>query len=352
MKYLSISQVNSAKFTFLLLFLLACSPERDNPYDPKSDFYTNKTQVSGTCKNRVLVPIDNARICLSSLDSETPLLQTITNENGTYKLTQCPAESVLVIAEKNGYVAESIYLALNVYKTETLNFTLEGLPKFLSATISCHCIKQIPLDSVILSIKCDLKDDESQGDIARVFATITGLTDTMPLLFKSGYLYENSFREESLSTNLDNIIGKDIYIVAQDRFFNEVSSSRLNLIRIIRNPPEITAPAGGEVASTRPMLVWTQPQYLYQHTYYWEIYRIPNPLPPELYTRKDNIDTDDTTYQVTDSLIPGDYYWQIGIQDEYGNTGKSAEGVFKVDTAHTGNTPRTRIGARVKSTGR
>lgn len=316
--------------TFATMIFLACSPERDNPYDPKSDFYTNKTQISGYCKNRMLVPINNATISLFPLRNETNSFQTFTNENGAYRLTNCPAESVLVIAEKEDFVAESVYLVLNSYKTETLNFTLEGLPQFLSTTISSYCIKQIPTDSVVLSVKCEVKDDESQSDIASVFSTILGLPDTLPLLFKSGYVYENSFAEESLSSNLDNIVGKAIFINAVDRFGNQVTSAKLNLIRIIRNPPEIISPAGGEIVSFRPLLVWSKRQYLFSHSFFCEIYRVPYPLPPVLYCRYENILTDDTTFQVNDSLINNYYYWQIGVRDNYGNWAKSAEGFFEV----------------------
>jgi hypothetical protein len=331
-KHQATAQGNFAKYMFLLIFLLACSPERDNPYDPKSDFYINKTQVSGTCKNRVLVPINNARICLSSLDSATSLLQTFTNDSGGYKLSDCPAESVLVIAEKDGFVTESTYRALNVYKSETLNFTLEGLPKFLSTqVISYYCVLNIPpFDSSMLSIKCNIDDDEGQGDIASVFATIDSLPDSLPLFFTSGNSYENFCREESLSDNLDNIIGRDINITVKDRFGNEVNSAPFGLVRIIRNPPEIISPAGLEIVSSQPLLIWTTRQYLFSHTFFCEIYRVPYPLPPVLYHRYENIVTADTTFQVPDSLIPGYHYWQIGVKDNYGNWAKSAEGVFEV----------------------
>lgn len=332
MKYLTNTLRNSAKFTFLLIFLFACSPERDNPYDPKSDFYINKTQVSGTCKNRVLVPINNARVCLSSLDGETPLLQTFTNDSGSYKLTDCPAESVMIIAEKDGFASESMYFSLKVYKAETLNFTLEGLPKFISTQVTSYCIRRYtPQDSTVLSIKCNINDDEGQGDVSSVFATIDSLPDSLPLLFTSGNSYENSFQEDSLSINLDNIVGHNIYIIACDQFGNKVSSSPLQLIRIIRDTAlEAIAPVGGVTVSAHPLLEWQASNYYFSHSFFCEIYYVPSQLPPVLYHRYDNISAADSSLLVPDSLIDGRHYWQIGVQDNYGNWAKSTEGVFEV----------------------
>jgi len=327
------AQGNFAKFMFLLIFLLGCSPERDNPYDPNSDFYTNKTQVLGTCKNRVLVPINNAQICLSSLDIGTPLLQTFTNENGSYKLSDCPAESVLIIAEKEGFVTESIYLSLNVYKSETLNFTLEGLPKFISTQVtSYYCILSYPpYDSSMLSIKCEVTDDEGLGDIASVFATIDSISDSLILPFTSGNSYENLFREESLSDNLDDIVGRNIIITAQDQFGNKVSSSPLQLMRIIRDTNlAAIAPNGGDIVSAHPLLEWRASNYFFPHTFFCEIYYLPTPLPPVLYHRYDNIPGTEFSFPVPDSLISGYNYWQIGVKDNYGNWAKSSEGVFEV----------------------
>lgn len=332
MKHLITVQGNFAKFTFLLLFLLACSPERDNPYDPNSDLYSNKTQVSGTCKTRILVPVNNAKISLFPLTSETPSLQTFTNENGSYKLSDCPAESVLVIAEKDGSVTKDTFLSLVVYKAETLNFTLEGLPKFLNTqVISYYCALSIPpYDSTVLSIKCEINDDEGPGDIETVFATIDGLSDSLSLLFSPGNSYENLFREESLSDNLDNIIGRDIYVIVKDWDGNVVRSTPSQLIRAIRNPPDSLAPAEGVIVSPHPVLAWHAPEYLFSHSFFCEIYYLPNHLPPVLYHHYENIPASEFSFSVPDSLIPGYHYWQIGVRDNYGNWAKSAEGVFEV----------------------
>jgi len=333
--FISESKVTNSPIGYCLvvLLLLACAPERDNPYDPNSNFYTNKTEILGSCKNRVMVPIHNARICLLPLSNKTQTLVTFTNENGNYWLADCPAESVLLIAEKDGFVSESSYLSLQAYKSETLNFTLEGLPKFLKTEVtSYYCLlSNPPYDSAVLSIKCEIADEEGQSDIALVFATIDGLADTLPLFFKSGNAYENLFQEESLSENLDNIVGRDIFINAIDRFGHQVISSPLRLIRIIRdNTLETIAPVGGEITSAHPLLEWRSANYLFAHTFFCEVYYLPPYLPPVLYHRYDNIPAQTATFLVPDSLIAGYHYWQIGVLDSYGNWAKSAEGVFEV----------------------
>lgn len=318
-------------FCFAVSLLnLACSPERDNPYDPNSDLYANKTTIQGTCQTRASVPIPMVKITLSPVNSGTGL-QTLTNENGGYELLNCPAESVLVIAEKEGFVTESVKVLLLVYKTETLNFILEGLPKFLSAgVLSYYIVRHIPQDSAVLSIKCEIKDEDGQSDITSVFAIVDGLLDSLPLLFNTGYFYENSFLEESLSKSLDEILGRDIFIICQDLFGNEVKSKALRLTRIIRNPPEIISPQGGEIVSAHPLLVWNSPQYLFDHSFFCEIYHLLPNLPPVLYRRYENIPSPDSSFFVPDSLIPGWHYWQIGVRDRYANWAKSAEGVFQV----------------------
>ena len=312
--------------------ILVCSPERDNPYDPNSDFYTNKTKIFGICLSRAFIPIENVHITLSPKLDTTFALQTFSKADGKYELFDCPAESVLVAAQKDGFVSESTDRVLFVYQAETLNFTLEALPKFLSAEVTSYFQSRHPPDSdlVVLSLRCEVKDDDSQSDIVSIFATIEGLPDSIPLFFKSNYLYENDCEEDSLSDNLDNIIGHDIYFTVQDRFANIVKSSPLRLNRVIRNPPDSLAPAEGVRVSSYPVLTWWAPNYLFSHSFFCEIYYLPNPLPPVLYHRYENIPASYSSFQVPDSLIEGYHYWQIGVRDNFGNWAKSAEGVFEV----------------------
>ncbi|MEO0092944.1 MAG: carboxypeptidase-like regulatory domain-containing protein [candidate division WOR-3 bacterium] len=325
------------KWLKLLLPILffACSPERDNPYDPKSDFYTNRTQISGTCKNRIMIPVSGAKITLLPLAKSPLSLQTFTNDSGSYEIPDCPAESVLVIAEKDGFVTESSQVLLKVYKPETLNFILEALPKFLTTEVtSYYCLLSYPpYDSTVLVINSEITDDEGQGDITTVFATIDGLPDTLPLFFQSANFYTNSFLETNLSENLDNIVGRDIILQVIDRFGNKVTMAPCQLIRVIRdNTLETVTPAGGEVVSPYPILRWRSANYLFNHSFFCEIYYVPTPLPPVLCYRYENIPAGDSSFLVTDSLIDGFHYWQIGVRDSYGNWAKSAPGVFFVQS--------------------
>ncbi len=321
-----------------ILWLITCSPERDNPYDPNSPSYQGKTFLQGTCRNRILVLLPSAKISLRSLKGSTHLF-TFTDEQGRYELRNCPVESVRVIAEKEGFAAESTDLFLLAYKAETLDFVLEGLPKFLSAAVfSYYGQRHIPYDSIALSLECKIKDEEGPGDISDVFGIIEGLSDTLPLFFKSGFSYENTFPEESLSKGLDEITGRDIHIVAQDRFGNEVKSSALRLVRVIRQPPEPVAPVGGSNVSPPVVLVWRSPPYLFSHSLFCEVYRISPNLPPILFRRYENILAGDTSLTLSVPLDTGFYYWQIGVRDDYHNCAKSAEAVFKV-AAKTASRP-------------
>ncbi len=319
-------------FILVIIFFLACSPKRDNPYDPNSDFYTNKTKISGICRSRAFIPIENVHITFSPIADTTFTLQTFSKADGSYEIFDCPAESVLIVAQKVSFAPESTKLTLFVYQAETLNFMLEAMPKFLNTEVSSYFQPRNPPDSdlVVLSLKCEVKDEDSQSDIISIFATIEGLPDSLPLFFKSNYLYENDCEEDSLSDNLDNIVGHNIYFTVQDRFTNIVKSSPSHLIRVIRNPPAIISPSGLEIVSPKPLLVWTTREYLFSHTLFCEIYQVPYPLPPVLYHRYENIVTADTTFQITDSLFPGYYYWQIGVRDNFGNWAKSDEGLFEV----------------------
>ncbi|MEO0100764.1 MAG: hypothetical protein ABIK99_03085 [candidate division WOR-3 bacterium] len=318
------------KRIFLLVFFLSCLPERDNPYDPNSDFFKKKTTLSGLCQNRIGVPIPDCWIKVLPLRGNTVYL-TKTDQRGRYELKDCPAESVLIIGEKEGFVPESVFTYLEVYKGETINFILEGLPKFVNHSLfSFFVSRHIPRDSSVLSLKCELEDPEGIGDIKKVFATIEGLSDTLPLAFKFGSTYENFFLEESLSQNLEEISGREFYLIASDLFGHYVQSSPLRLIRVIRNPPEPISPAGGDSVSCHPLLVWQLPRYLFSYSQFIEIYLIRPNLEPILYLRSENIPPGDTSFFVAESLIDGYYYWQVGIKDSYNNWAKSAEAVFRV----------------------
>ncbi len=312
------------------LFLLFCSPKRDNPYDPNSDLYNPRTTLRGCCLSRTNIPIPDARIRLRLIKDHT-FYETFTDSQGRYEIIDCPAESILVSAEKENFAPETTSISPVVYKVETLNFILEGLPKILNADVFSHyCQRHIPYDSAVLTLRCEVKDEEGQGDIASVFGVIEGLADTLPLLFQSGLLYEKSFREESLSRSLDEIIGRNISIWVKDIFGHLVHTNPLHLIRVIRNPPEPVSPLGGDSVSHHPILVWRPFNYRYEHSFFVLIYRIIPNLEPILYRRYENIPKSDTSLLVTDSLIPGYYYWQIGVLDSYNNWAKSAEAVFRV----------------------
>ncbi len=314
-------------------FLFFCSPKRDNPYDPNSDFYKPKTTLEGICLNRTGVPVANCRVTVQPRGSLSSLF-TLSDSQGRYQLRDCPAgETVLVFAERENFLPESILAFLSSYKKETLNFVLEGLPKFLNPLVSSQFFsRHIPKDSVVLNLKCEVKDEEGPGDISSVFGLIEGLPDTLFLLFKMGNTYENSFREESLSRSLDEVVGLDIYLFAKDIFGNLVKSSPLWLVRVIREPPEPVSPSGGESVPARPWLVWSSPRYLFSHSYFCEVYLLRPNLPPVLYSRYENILPTDTSLLLPDSLIPSYYYWQIGVKDSHNNWAKSAEAVFRVGT--------------------
>lgn len=318
---------------FLLLVfasLLFCVPERDNPYDPNSKFYQKKTTLLGICQNRTGRPIPNCQITVSPLRGNTTY-QALTDGNGRYELSDCPAESIFVSAEKEGFAKKSVLVSPQVYRDETLNFVLEGLPKFLGLNLfSYFCSRHIPRDSSVLCLRAEVKDEEGQGDIQRVFALIEGLADTLQLFFQAGFSYENFFLEESLSITLDEMTGRQIYFVAEDIFGHSVVSSPLRLIRVIRNPPEPISPLGGDSVGPNPSLSWHLPQYLFSYTQFVEIYFIRPNLEPILYRHYENIPPNETLLTVADSLITGYYYWQIGIKDGYNNWAKSAEAVFRV----------------------
>lgn len=318
--------------TFLLVLSLSvfCLPERDNPYDPNSEFYQKKTTLLGICQNRTNIPIPDCWIKVLPLTGNT-IYQTKTDQKGRYEIRDCPAESILVIAEKDGFVSESAYAYLAVYKKETLNFILEGLPKFINCSVSSSFIaRHIPHDSCVLNLKCELRDEEGQGDIKWVFGIIEGLSDTLSLFFQSGFNYGNLFLEESLSKNLEEITGRNLYIIAEDIFGHYVFSSPLRLIRVIRNPPEPIFPLGGDSVSSRPLLVWRLPPYLFSYSQFLEVYLIRPNLEPILYCKYENISSSDTSFFISESLISGYYYWQIGVKDSCNNWAKSAEAVFRV----------------------
>jgi|UniRef100_A0A7C3V0A1 hypothetical protein len=314
----------------LLLLFFSCSPERDNPYDPNSPFYQGKTTISGRVATRTGLPIAGCRITVRPIQDDRPSLNVLTDQFGRYEIRDCPVESLLIRAEKDGFVSESLLFLPLIYKEDTVNFVLEGLPKFLSFSVASYFYaRHIPRDSCVLNLKAEVKDEEGQGDINEVFGVIEGLPDTIPLFFKSGFLYENSIPEESLSVSLDEICGRSLEIVCSDIFGHFVASPPLSLIRVIRNPPEPISPVGGDSVSSRPSLYWSLPQYRFAYSQFLEVYLIRPNLEPILYSRYENLPAEADSFHLPDSLIPGFYYWQIGVRDIYNNRAKSAEAVFR-----------------------
>ncbi|MBC8203905.1 MAG: hypothetical protein H8E87_00170 [FCB group bacterium] len=157
-------------------------------------------------------------------------------------------------------------------------------------------------------------------------------TDTVFFaLNRSGSIWRQSLESSDFaSENLFDLIGVQLYAYLYYGTNIVVATEGACLYRIIEDIPETVRPTGGELAPPAPELQWEPAEALFNFTYTLKINHYAASGFITEVAAIENIPRDSTSYQYSDSLAAGSYYWTIAIVDIYNNISRSREAAFTV----------------------
>ena len=314
------------KYIFLVVFtvVIACSPERDNPLDPKSPHYTGEATLKGTVGNFVGNPIENASVSAYSIDSQY-FVSTFTDGDGRFTLS-INKGSYDVIATKDGYTECCEEIAINAGEEKEVLFHINGIPFFVQQMATSGRMATWMGSIVEIVVSAQVDDPDGTQDIDSVSVVISDIEKKMdfnPLT----QVYECRISEnECPNGNPELLIGKPFIATAVDEKQAENTSSEFYLARIFSEFPISIYPQDGDTVSAVGLqLLWHKLRITYPISYLAQIFV---GWPPQVLWEES---TQDTISSVDITLSEGEYYYWIVTEDEYGNTARSIAKRFWID---------------------
>lgn len=326
--------------SLLACVFLACDAPRDNPLDSKASNYIGPYGQAGTISGRVTN--------LASIHLSGALVLTVpgyrgalTNADGYYLMEDVLPDSYQVFCAPDGFEPETLEVYVDYREAEEVNFLLDALPVIQSFQITSQLIHQtgIPPDFYTIYAKSLVTDPDGFGDIEQVFLHIEDYTDTLmsynpdssvgSSFFYSLYLPEEAFPYGTV----DSIKWKHFACIAEDISGNVASSDTLSIIRFFDEYPIPVSPIDNVVVSTEQVqLNWESFNAFFFFTYDVRVYREIDPAPPAVYSlfwQRLGISLADTSVFVDENFTTDNYYWELGVFDEYQNSARSAKAYFR-----------------------
>ena len=273
------------------------------------------------------LPLEMVPVYLKNLH-----LFTFSDASGMFEFTHLKPDSYLVITGGANFSRDSVKLYLK--KNTILNFYLDRLPQFQEIKItSHHQAHWFPVeDSYFLQIFVKLTDADGIGDLNLVYFEIPemSIADTLLPGQNPGEFYFSRNANDFAINHLEELIGKEFLITAQDDAGFSSTTQPVYLARIINESVQLISPIGFQTITSDTIHFQWQAAYLsFPFHYRLEIFQINNGV---LSTVKmiDQLPANLPVLDFIHQLPSGDYLWRIYIVDEFGNTSSSKEGAFKI----------------------
>lgn len=315
------------------LLIIACQPERDNPYDPKSTKIKPSTILGrATAKNGL--PVANTKVSLL-LQPVNKIISTLTDQRGNYELNYIYhlsyGDSAIVTVEKNDYHSTPKPVAIDIHRTDTINFILDASPQFSAESITSHHEPFLPGEDIYwVNFSVRVFDADGVNDIESVYVLIPELNKIFPLYYTSNYIYKDSVTAELFpESTLESLIGKDCFFEVLSSSHFRFRSNPHRLSRVIYDAPEPLSPILDTTVTQNFPCIWRKLSLPFPFTYVLEIYYIRPDFRLILAYQKTSIPATDTMVTIP-SLEPysGHFLWQVSIRDNLGNVSKSVPSLF------------------------
>ncbi len=315
----------------LALTYVGCAPDapHDNPLDPMSPNYKN----SGGLTGRVLtisLPYGGVPNVLVTIEQNGS--SQLTGADGSFDFPDAPSGSITLVVAKPAFLADTVYLNLPVGGNIDTLLHIDALPQIADAKVVTTKIDQWwPGPVYSASVSANVTDPDGMGDL--VDSTVRVQVDS--LSFKMNYSgstgsYGVIINASQLpGQDLQWLVGKQFFISATDRENATASTDAFYVSRIVESEPVPSSPKNLDTTSAYPTFEWNPPPVSYGYTYFLQVYQInagtPTQMGPSI-----SLPFDSLSYRYPDSLVAGQYFWTIGMVDDYGNSARSTEASFLV----------------------
>ena len=311
------------------LFLSGCLQDvpHDNPLDPARGAVG--FDLSGAVQTYYAPhnPVANALVWL-----EPGNYTGRSAADGSFQINGINEGDYTVFCSAEGYQIDS--LRLRISKPVRLTFQLNGLPRFVHHALTTHHVARwFPLEDVYyLEITAQVNDPDGLSDITLLRCEIPYISysDTLDPGQTAGSFKKNIFAQDLGLSSLQELLGHEAYLIAEDNPGAQVYSPPVYAARVIEKSADLLSPI--ELESVPADSIHFQ----------WELKGLPYPyeLQINIFAINAGIATpveviDGISSQLSDwlyrSTLPaGDYFWTITIRDSFGNTSQSKEGVFQI----------------------
>ena len=313
-----------------ILFLLSgCAPDapHDNALDPGSTQYVPAGSVSGRIISKKTPAVGVAAALIALLPSNTA---TMSDSGGYFSFAKIDPGSVALAVQKNGFLPDTVNITVTNGSSVQQTIALDQFPTIASMKVLTQKIDQWwPGPIYSASFSAVVSDPDGIDDVDSVWLKVDGLQIAMGYSLAAKNFQLTLFAEDLPSNNLEWLIGKSLTIAARDRNYALANSDPFYVTRIIEQEGTPTYPASQDTVGATPEFQWSPPSVAFTYTYTVTVVRTDADVPTVVATQK-SIDPHQYSWQSTQTLSKGTYFWTLGVVDEFGNFSQSKQSSFVV----------------------
>lgn len=311
------------------IFLCVCDAPRHNPLDPSNP--NNKlAQLSGSVFTRNAPPAPVADVTVLWQPAGR-IIQT--NSAGKFSFNDLLSAEGWLIANKNGFSVDSVYINLLEKEHKSHEFYLNSEPVLLFANMSSKVMNKYSADpNTKLYITISVSDIDNDIDSVLISNDLLGIQKILDYNVGTRQ-YENNYSPYLLGVkSLEQIVGQNFEIIVKDVTGASFSVGSTQLVRIIHDEIQFNSPANGQQVNGPLELAWNLFEPGFDFTFDVEIYT-DELFNQELVWEQLKISSDLNSISIEPELPAGNYFWVIWCVDEYGNRSRSKLATFTI----TGN---------------
>lgn len=323
--------ISTAICCHFLWNMFSCAPDapRSNPLDPELNTAASRASISGAVFTRYqpASPLENAAVQLLP-----GRIMVLTGRNGSFQFSGLNPGSYQLIAQKEGYVADTVAVAIAGQEGQSINFFLNALPQIQSVTFySEHIAQWWPGDAYRAFLTLTLSDPDGSADLDWPIFLIPafGFSKTFQQSGRPDSFFVEIENLELPQSSLQHLIEQESYVTVTDRAGARVSGGPFFLRRIIEDAPLPLSPSNLQPVSAFPTLEWEAFSLAFEFTFVVQVFRISAGLPVLIHTAP-GLPEEQVSYSFPDSLGSGTYFWTIGVRDNLNNFSRSKEASFIV----------------------
>ena len=313
----------------MVALAVACLKDapRDNPLDASRDTHEISLRGQVLTYYQPRTAIENAVLTLNPGQR-----MALSDAGGYFAFSNVPEGTYMLKCRAEKYAEDSV--RIQVQSSLTHQFFLDGKPYFKQVRITTHHLDRwFPIEDVYyLNVQATADDPDGIGDISRVWYRIPDFdfSDTLQVQAEGDRYQKITFLDDLPVTSLHQLIGKPFVLSIRDDYGARNDSGDHFLTRIIDFIPSLVYPTDLQTIDTTTIeFEWKKVTLPFPHTLRIEIFQINFGLPSKVDEILD-IPAGTTCVLYEKSLPASDYYWQLVIVDEFGNTSSSKESTFRI----------------------